>query len=271
MSEMPKEFQSTDIDTLTYAARDHLSRVLGNQAVQKQQQQATRGQPLSTPAPAPSPTPAPPNNGTTPPPLQITPAPARAPGTSPTTTPLQPYQKEICREIGFNVHTQERINYWQALAGPHLCYFHCLPHPSSSCSRLNQMMENVRNGTPPVSRFIPNPLFQSPPNQQQANPTPLPAPAPSPAPSPALSPAPAPSPAPSLAPNAAARHVTASVEEDSDNSTNGCVEINDSNYDAGYYTASHNCSSPTISPMSSPSPQFCFIVDSGATHHMLCI
>ena len=43
MSQLPSEFNTEDIDALTMATREHLARVLGNHAIQKQQQQVSRG------------------------------------------------------------------------------------------------------------------------------------------------------------------------------------------------------------------------------------
>ncbi len=44
MSVLPPEFQTTNLKLLTTAARNHLSRVLGNRALQKQQQAQLRQQ-----------------------------------------------------------------------------------------------------------------------------------------------------------------------------------------------------------------------------------
>ena len=43
MSQLPSEFNTEDIDALTMATREHLAQVLGNHAIQKQQQQVSRG------------------------------------------------------------------------------------------------------------------------------------------------------------------------------------------------------------------------------------
>ena len=247
MKEPPSEFLTNDIDTLTTVAREHLARIVGNRAIQKQQQQQTRTPPNNTPNNTPNAIP-PPSNTPRPRP---TPTPPAIPRNYPEQTD---YQREIMREIGFGVHTPTRITYWQSLTEPGNCYFHRLPHASTNCSRLERAIQRASAGNPPTSTFIPSPQFSGstppprapvPPQQPPARPQP---------------PHPAPIPPPT------ARAVTTSIDSDDDSSeNNNVIDINNINYDADYYPPTPPITNSSSSP---PCNSFKFIVDSGATDHM---
>ena len=264
MAELPTAFQPDNIDSLTMAARDHLARVLGNRAIQKQQQRLIQQQrsnnsnhrnnsntnthtqsspPSTTPSPAPASTPTSASRPTPPPNQQQT-----------VYQQQTDFQREIMREIGFRAHTPTRIAFWQQLAGPGMCYYHRLPHSSSTCTRLQRAQQRANNGTVPTSTFIPNPRFSTP-ITPTTNPSPRPPPNPSPMPTPT----------PPTTPSA--RHVTTEVPSDSDSSHNAPVELNSSNFDADYYPPDSNNSVD----VSSPHIHHRFVVDSGATEHMCSI
>ena len=253
MSTLPVDFQTTDIDSLTKAAREHLARVIGNREIQRQQhrQNQQRANPR-TPAPAPTsapshtptptaiPNPTPPSNTTQPTDPNLNLPPTRPP------TIQQDFQKEIMREIGFRVHTPSRISYWQQLAGPGMCYYHRTAHSSQTCTIIQRATARANAGTIPTSTFIPNPAFQSTPS---TNPT-------------------APAPTPPTTTHPTARHVTTDTPSESDSSDVNPVEINSSNFDSDYYMSSSN--NVALSNINPNQPLYRFVVDSGATQHMCC-
>ena len=253
MKTPPEEFQTNDIDTLTTVAREHLARIVGNRAIQKQQQQQNRSSNTPNANPPPSRTPPP----TSPSPSNPPNRPSNIPNPLPPRRPYPDqtdYQREIMREIGFGMHSTDRINYWQSLTEPNHCYFHRIPHSSTSCGRLQRSIQRAAAGNPPTSTFIPNPQFNG-------NPPPNPAP-------PAAPPVPAasrPPPRPPAPPAPTARVVNV-IDDSSDDDSNDniIVDINDYNYDADYY------STPSFPkpPSKSKFEEFRFIVDSGATEHM---
>jgi deoxyuridine 5'-triphosphate nucleotidohydrolase len=260
MSTLPTEFESNDIDTLTASARDHLARVLGNRAIQKQQQQASRP---SNPTPSPAPTQAPSPNTPRPPPTNPGPIP---PAGSPQRQlqEQEPFQKEIMREIGFRVHTPSRIAYWKSMTQPINCYFHRTnTHTTDQCSRLQRAIQRASSGTAPTSTFVPNPAFCQPTSPQPHSPSPVHPPPPPPPP-------PRPAPTPPLPPPAA-RIVASTMVEDvsSESDTDNIVDINNTNFDTDYYpTVSSNVDNSNNLNTKSSTLTFPFVIDSGATDHM---
>ena len=268
MATLPKEFQTTDIDELATASRDHLKRVMANRQLQKQQKAQQRqlqgGQSHDTPG-APSPSSRQRDN-------QSSQSRNGSNNPPPPRPDVTDWQKEIMREIGFRAHTQARKAYWQSLTQPHFCYFHRTDsHNSSNCSRMKRAMQMASSGSAPTSPFTPNLRFQAsptapPPSSTQPTP-PTPTPAPQQRPSPSTpAPTPAPRPPPPAAHTPTLRRVTQSNDQSEDDSVtaNDIEHINNYNYDADYYPRIlHNrthssCHSYTTT----------FVVDSGATDHM---
>ena len=258
MSTLPPDFHTDDIDLLTKAAREHLARVLANREIQRhQQQQNQRRTNQQRPSNSTSST-----TSTSAPSLQTPSTQSRTTTTTTTPssstptnfTPQQDFQKEIMREIGFRVHTPQRIAYWQQLAGNGNCYYHRTPHSSHTCTRLLRATERANAGSAPTSTFIPNPRFQS-----TAPPPPQPAPAPTPAPAAA----------PNPTPTARLVSTTNITDSGSDTSSNNPVDINNSNFDSDYYLPVYNKPVALPTPPSNL-PVFRIVVDSGATEHMCC-
>ena len=261
MATLPQEFQTTKLDELAAAARDQLRRVHANRNFQKQQKIEQRqnqgGQQNSQPQQTPSSSArVQPHTRTNIPPSNTIPPPR------PDQTD---WQKEIMREIGFKVHSNDRKAYWQSLTEPHCCYFHrSTNHNSANCTRMTRAISLSAAGTTPSSTFTPNMKFRQALPQTQPQTIPPPAPS-NPTPKPST-----PAPTPPTRPSPTLRRVLRSNAEDSDsNSTsNDVANINDYNYDADYYPRSssscliHNYVSSTHPTTST------FVVDSGATDHM---
>jgi deoxyuridine 5'-triphosphate nucleotidohydrolase len=254
MPTLPPEYASNDIDTLTAVARDHLARILGNRAIQKLQQQQSRASNPTTPS---TPSPSSQTPRSTPSGNPSAPSPTPTPPPPRPQQDQEPYQKEIMREIGFRVHDQARINYWQSQTQPNNCYYHRTnTHPTSQCSRLQRAIQRSSSGSAPTSTFIPNPLYCLPTSPPSPSPTPPPTNIPPPPPPPRTPLHPPPQPP-------AARVVASTMVEDvsSDSENENTIEINNTNFDTDYYSQS----SPSVAPNIQTFP---FVVDSGATDHM---
>ena len=235
MSVLPSDFLTTDLDKLAEAARTHLRRVLGNRALQKQQQALLRQNSTNTDGVKSNSNIQSPNDQ---------PQPSENPKiTVSLNTSMLDFQKEIMHEIGFHCHTKERKNFWQSLTQPNFCYFYrTANHTSANCTRMNCASAAAASGTAPSSPFVPNRKFTSnhPEHETASTPTQTKVQSSTPV----------------------ARVVRAEIDEDT---FSNLEYINKTNYDADYYSKStNNYSRHALNSSEST----IFVVDSGASEHM---
>ena len=176
----PPEWQSTDLDVLTTTAREYLANIKGNREINKLQKTSMRSTTQAPPDTNQPPTrPNQPSgstrqsrnqsHGSLPPNLPNSSSSIVTPPQSDTQPSDRvdnrtPSQIEICREIGFGVHTPERIHHWQSLVGPGRCYYHGTNHDSNQCIVLKKYITLAASGPRPTTTFVPRHVPTSQPD-----------------------------------------------------------------------------------------------------------